>query len=258
MPDFRVADTAPEHPKLRAAGLAAFGLWSAAGAWSMRELTDGWCPDYWVTTWPGGKKSAAALVQVGLWVREERNGIPGYRFHDWTDYQRPAQRFAEEREQARERARRYRDRTKNVTRDVTRHGQRESRNPNANVTIAPSPSPSPLPQRGDLGGDRPVPNGRDPRNDPPAPNLDPNNPRCADHAHITATERGPNCRACSAVRAQVETVDPRAAERAAQLAARNCSWCDADGWRIDPANPHRGPLIPGQRCDHQPAAVVAS
>jgi hypothetical protein len=94
MPDFRVAETAPEHPKLRAAGLAAAGLWSLAGGYAMRELTDGWVPDYWVKSWPSGKKHAATLVKVGLWTLAERNGAPGYEFHDWTDYQRTAEQIA--------------------------------------------------------------------------------------------------------------------------------------------------------------------
>lgn len=103
MPDFRIHDSAPEHPKLRAAGLAADGLWAMAGAHSMKEGTDGWVPAYWVATWPSGKRYANTLVKVGLWTVEERNGIPGYRFHDFLDYQRSAQKIEEEREKARQR-----------------------------------------------------------------------------------------------------------------------------------------------------------
>lgn len=109
MVDFRIADTAPEHPKLRAAGLAPFGLWAAAGAYAMRELTDGWVPEYWVQTWPSGKKHATALVTVGLWSREPRNGLPGFRFHDWGDYQRTAASVQRERAEARDRSRRNRE-----------------------------------------------------------------------------------------------------------------------------------------------------
>lgn len=101
MPDFRVADTAPEHPKLRAAGLAAAGLWSMAGAWAMRELTDGWVPDYWVASWPSGRRAATTLVKVGLWYREQRRGIDGYVYHDWEGYQRLAAEFEEAAEQKR-------------------------------------------------------------------------------------------------------------------------------------------------------------
>ncbi len=119
MPDFRVADTAPEHPKLRAVGLPAIGLWAAAGAYAMRELTDGWVPEYWVLTWPGAKRHATALVGIGLWERETRRSIPGYRFRDWLDYQRPASKIQEEREKGKERARRSRERAGERSPEVT-------------------------------------------------------------------------------------------------------------------------------------------
>lgn len=103
MPDFRIAESAAEHRKLRAAGLPAAGLWSLAGAWAMRELTDGWVPAYWVASWPGGMKHARTLVSVGLWYAEERDRIPGYVFHDWPDYQRSAEQVEHERQRARDR-----------------------------------------------------------------------------------------------------------------------------------------------------------
>lgn len=71
------------------------------------------------------------------------------------------------------------------------------------------------------------------REEPPAPNLDPDNPRCGQHAEIPADERGPNCRACAAVRRQVEAqpaVDPQAAVRAAWRAEVDaCDECDENG-----------------------------
>jgi hypothetical protein len=111
LPDFRVADTAPEHPKLRAAGLAAAGLWSLAGAYAMNpaHMTDGWVPLHWVQTWPSGKKHAAKLVEVGLWREETRNGLAGYRFHDWSDSQRSSSKVEDDRRKARERMKRLRE-----------------------------------------------------------------------------------------------------------------------------------------------------
>jgi 5-methylcytosine-specific restriction endonuclease McrA len=109
MPDFRIADSAPEHPKLRQAGLAATGLWSLAGGWAMRELTDGWVPEYWIKSWPSGKKHAATLVKVGLWSPETRNGIPGYIYHDWDDYQRSSAQIVAERSAALTRKALYQD-----------------------------------------------------------------------------------------------------------------------------------------------------
>lgn len=98
MPDFRIADTAAEHAKMRAAGPAAVGLWAMAGAYAMNpaHLTDGWVPAYWVISWPSGKKLASTLVKVGLWREEARDGMQGWLFHDWTDIQRSADEIAAE------------------------------------------------------------------------------------------------------------------------------------------------------------------
>jgi hypothetical protein len=59
---FRVDDTLAAHPKTRRAGLAAMGLWTVAGSWSSQQLTEGFVPDWFVATWPQGKKLAAQLV----------------------------------------------------------------------------------------------------------------------------------------------------------------------------------------------------
>ncbi|MGH7606547.1 MAG: hypothetical protein ACREME_04325, partial [Gemmatimonadales bacterium] len=105
MPDFRIAETAPEHPKLRAAGPAAIGLWAMAGAYAMgtAQMTDGWVPAYWVATWTSGNRLANKLVKVGLWTKEDRNGVPGYQFHDWFDIQRSREGIEDEKRKARER-----------------------------------------------------------------------------------------------------------------------------------------------------------
>lgn len=98
MPDFRVPDTAAESGQLRAAGLAAAGLWTASGSWCMNpaHLTDGWVPVHYVTTWPGGKRLAAKLVEVGLWTPEKRLGVSGWQFVGWLNDQRSAEQIATE------------------------------------------------------------------------------------------------------------------------------------------------------------------
>jgi hypothetical protein len=63
--------------RLRQAGLAAFGLYVAAGSWCLGEirsrsgLPQEWLiPDWFVTSWgPEGRRAAKKLVEVGLWKR---------------------------------------------------------------------------------------------------------------------------------------------------------------------------------------------
>jgi hypothetical protein len=228
MPDFRVAETAPEHPKLRAAGLPAFGLWAAAGAYAMRELTDGWVPEYWITTWPSGKRQAAALVKVGLWSREERTGIPGYRFHDWTDYQRPAAKIHEERAKGRERAQRSR------ARNGERHGEAaDGRAPQHDPDVRVQSHDSraltrALTHGGSVGeGSSGSERGRD-RNA---------RPRCPQHAELPPDAPVPACGACKRLRLAAEADAAQDAEQAdLDRALRRslidaCPACDEQGMR---------------------------
>lgn len=140
MPDFRVSDTAPEHPKLRAAGLAAAGLWAMAGGWCMQptQLTDGWVPAYWVATWPGGTKAAAKLIQAGLWVKASRDGTPGYQFHDWADYQRTRAAVEDERSKARDRMRSVRSRGVRANTPVDKSPKTITKRSTSGVTEGPT------------------------------------------------------------------------------------------------------------------------
>ncbi len=80
---FRVDDGLCGHRKTRRAGLPAMGLWTVAGSYSSQQLLDGFVPDWFVTTWPSGRKHAAALVTAGLWTAAEHDGDQGWQFHDW-------------------------------------------------------------------------------------------------------------------------------------------------------------------------------
>jgi len=124
-----------------------------------------------------------------------------------------------------------------------------SRNPSNEPETNPfhgpetNPSPSPAGRGGGRGrGKGPSSVGgsvggtRERATTPPAPpNLDPNNPRCGDHADIPATERGPDCRACQAVRREIgehvaDGVLDEAARRAAWRAEVDaCDDCDENG-----------------------------
>lgn len=243
MPDFRVADTASEHTKMRAAGLIAAGLWSMAGSWSMNpaHMTDGWVPEYWVVGWPQGKKAAAKLVEVGLWVPMDRAGQPGWQFHDWFDINRSAANVEDEKRKARERMTRLRSAPvrPNTTGTSVRTKPEPSAERAANVhdSLTQSLTPS-----GQLGGVSPV--GRYTRareeNRPPE--------RCSKHVNDPDP---PNCRACGDARRAAETWD-RDTAIAVKADVRACTLCDADGWRwIDPRRRSHGVQTgPDARCDH--------
>lgn len=227
MPDFRVAETAAEHPKLRTVGLAAAGLWSMAGAYSMRELTDGWVPEYWVLTWPGARPAVKKLVEVGLWSKEARLGIPGYRFHDWLSIQRSAASVEAERAEGRERARKSRlarkasgERSGEASPEAVTHVRPESHDSRA----LPGSFPSGSSGEGSSGSER----GQD-RNAP--------RPRCPDHAQLPADQRPPACSACKRLRLQAEEQAAEQAELAASQRSQrralidDCPDCDHNGMR---------------------------
>lgn len=83
MPHFRIDDTFDGHPKAQRAGDEALGMWVRAGAWSMRYLTDGFIPDWWVKQQPRGAVKAKHLCDAGLWTRSEKDGEKGWQFHEF-------------------------------------------------------------------------------------------------------------------------------------------------------------------------------
>jgi hypothetical protein len=108
---FRVDDTLAAHPKTRRAGLAAMGLWTVAGSWSSQQLTEGFVPEWFVATWPSGKKLARQLVVAGYWEESEDGDETGWLFHDWTDANPTAEKEKERRRKARERQKKLRERS---------------------------------------------------------------------------------------------------------------------------------------------------
>lgn len=83
MPHFRIDDTFDGHPKAQRAGDEALGMWVRAGAWSMRYLTDGFIPDWWVKQQPRGTAKAKRLSDAGLWTPSEKDGEKGWQFHEF-------------------------------------------------------------------------------------------------------------------------------------------------------------------------------
>ncbi|MEV6879693.1 hypothetical protein [Amycolatopsis sp. NPDC051128] len=231
MPDFRVADTAAEHAKMRAAGPAALGVWAMGGAYCMNpaHLTDGWVPLHYVQSWPNGKRLASRLVQVGLWREEHRHGLPGYQFHDWLDKQRSAASIEDDKRKAKDRMTRIR--SGSVRPNERRTSDRTSSEPTANVhdSLTLTHTLTPGEELGG-GGHQGTARARE----------RPSN-RCPEHAN---TEQPPPCGACAEARRAGEAFDR---DRTAET--RTCQLCDADGRRWDPAGRHRGTVGP---CDHRP------
>ena len=90
MPWFKVDDKFHDHPKVRRLGkdkLAAVGLWTTCGSWAGDRVTDGFVPTSVVRWHDAKERLAKKLVDVGLWTKSERDGEPGYQFHQWADYQ---------------------------------------------------------------------------------------------------------------------------------------------------------------------------
>lgn len=116
MPWFKVDDTLHGHPKARKAGLEAVGLWAVAGAYCSAYKTDGFVPEWYVSSWRNGRKLASRLVNAkvvtptGFWEPATKNGEPGWQFHDWDHFQPSAEEIEEDRENARERQRKRRKR----------------------------------------------------------------------------------------------------------------------------------------------------
>jgi hypothetical protein len=140
MPWFRVDDTFAMHEKVMAAGNAAIGLWTRAGAWSMQQLTDGFVPNHVIRSL-GTPKERRTLVEVSLW--EEVEG--GVSFQNWTERQPTKEQIESARQAAADRQRHARVRAKS-----RRDSQRESRDSHAVSHGPPNPT-QPNPTRSSYG-----------------------------------------------------------------------------------------------------------
>lgn len=99
---FLLGDEVPDDPVMRESGLDGMGLWSASAAFAMHHFTEGFVPDYYVKSWPGGRKAATKLVKLGIWAPV--NG--GFHFVSWS--QRTKKQVEAEREAARLRQQKHR------------------------------------------------------------------------------------------------------------------------------------------------------
>src|SRR5688572_10727414 len=81
---FKVDDSFYDHPKVFDAPDCAVALWTRAGTWSARNLTDGFVPAGMPARLCDDHDTAVReLVRRGLWSRTQG----GYRFHNWSRYQ---------------------------------------------------------------------------------------------------------------------------------------------------------------------------
>lgn len=104
---FKVCDTLHSHTKTLGVDIGAMGLWVLAASWAADQGTDGFIPAVAVRRLvpiPDDADGLAdSLVSAGLWEPAERNGKPGWIFHDWHDYQpstEDTQRLSENRKAA--------------------------------------------------------------------------------------------------------------------------------------------------------------
>jgi hypothetical protein len=94
--------------------LAAVGLWTMAGNWAARELSDGVVPAYVLDEIGATPKLREALVKARLWLDHTEGGVE---FHDWAAYQPTREQIEDERRKTAERQAKWRNRHKSETGD---------------------------------------------------------------------------------------------------------------------------------------------
>lgn len=107
---FKVDDGFADHPKVvelqeSPGWKGALALWTLAGSWSSRHLTDGHVPAAIVKRLGCTPKDARMLVSAGLWLDAEG----GYRFHDYTDCNPTRDEVEAKREATRKRVSKHRE-----------------------------------------------------------------------------------------------------------------------------------------------------
>lgn len=173
---FKIDDSFADHPKVkripRRDRVAAVGLWTLAGAWSARHLTDGQIPAYMVEELGGTDRQADALVAVGLWLRTG----DAFDFHGWSEWQPSRNDIEARRRSDAERKAKWRQskHEKRSGHGGTETGQRDMSRVDTPGTDASVRSTRPDPTRPDPKERTSVPRKRGTRIDPtyrPSPEL---------------------------------------------------------------------------------------
>jgi hypothetical protein len=114
IPWFKVDDGLVGNKKFsripRGERMAATGLWTTAGSWCARELTDGFVPEHMVSEMGGTSRQAASLVSACLWV----TASGGYQFVNWDEYQPTREQVESERAAAKARQQKARDKARQL------------------------------------------------------------------------------------------------------------------------------------------------
>ncbi len=196
---FRIDDSFYDHPKVFDAPDCAVALWTRAGTWSARNLTDGFVPAKMPARLCDDPDTAVReLVRRGLWIRT----TGGFQFHDWTDFQPTAESVKTLRQQRSAAGRRGGQAKAALANGKQPPGKSQaSASPVAKQNAAPTrPGPKGRGGTGDLQGDQAVTRARE----------DPPDPQCEDHRGMAEP---PPCGRCADARRARERWDLADAER---------------------------------------------
>lgn len=212
---------------------AAIGLWTLAGSWSAKELTDGFIPDEALEEFAGTPAIAAMLVRAGLWRKVEG----GWQFEGWSKWQKTKERVLAYREREAEKKRGQRSSTKNAGHEsvspgdtcgtetsVPRGQDRES----PTCPAQPLPTPLPKPNGKNLGGELTS------VDDPEPPRF------CVDHPEDTDRPCIPCKHARQTYQAWVDRAPQReSADKKRQQKLRvNCPRCEGTNTYEDESGVH--------------------
>lgn len=229
MPWFKVDDSFYDHPKVFDAPDCVVALWTRAGSWSARNLTDGFVPAKLPARFCDDPKAAVReLINRGLWKRTKG----GYQFHQWdadgngtprnpTRSELTAMKSRQSSGGAIGNHRRWhtakgkRDPTCPYCQGKQSSGSDRSTDQESDTETESHPNrPSPIPSQGaSLGEGRHAGKRAHARGKPPPPNTDPGErptERCPRHAD---DPNPPACGACADARRTAERWDQQAAER---------------------------------------------
>lgn len=108
---FKVDDGFYDHPKVSELSNAAIGLWTKAGSFCSKHLTDGVISAQQVRMLKGTPAQVRALIDAGLWGETTTElGAKAYSFLNWFDYQPTRNSVEDSRQQWREKKRKSRER----------------------------------------------------------------------------------------------------------------------------------------------------